>query len=152
MGKSRIRPIALGLLQHQGHIFVSKGKDTVKAETFYRFLGGGIDFGESSIDALKREFQEEIQAELTNIEYLTCLDNLFTCSGKPGHELIQLFRAQFVDSKFCQVQKTFRFVEGDSRAGRRGQRIDQALWIPISGVLSGEYRLVPASCHQYLSL
>ena len=148
----RIRPIALGLIEYGGHIFVSRGEDRKTKEPFYRFLGGGIDFGETSEAALKREFLEEVQAELTAVEYVTCLDNIFVYIGKPKHERIQLFRAQFVDSKFCQVQKTFRFVEGDSRAGRRGQRIDQALWIPISGVLSGEYRLVPASCHQYLSL
>ena len=142
MGKSRIRPIALGLLQHQGHIFVSKGKDTVKAETFYRFLGGGIDFGESSIDALKREFQEEIQAELTNIEYLTCLDNLFTCSGKPGHELIQLFRCDFADSGFYRLDHTYTLMEGEDK--------HDAIWIPIDQVCSGALNLVPKGCYPYI--
>lgn len=140
----RIRPIALGLIEYEGHIFVSRGEDRKTKETFYRFLGGGIDFGETSESALKREFLEEVQAELTAVEYVSCLDNIFVYNGKPKHELIQLFRAQFVDPKFCQVQETFRFVEGD--------RIDKALWIPISGVFSGEYRLVPPSCHQYLRL
>jgi len=41
-------------------------------------MGGGVDFGETSRDALQREFQEEIQAELTNIRHLGCLENLFT--------------------------------------------------------------------------
>lgn len=140
----RIRPIALGLIEHEGHIFVSRGVDPKTHEPFYRFLGGGIDFGETSQAALAREFLEEVQAELTAIEYVTCLDNIFVYNGKPKHELIQLFRAQFADPKFCQVQETFRFVEGD--------RIDQALWIETSRVLSGEYRLVPESCYQYLTL
>lgn len=139
----RIRPIALGLIEHDGHIFVSRGEDPKTHEPFYRFLGGGIDFGETSQAALAREFLEEVQAELTGIEYVSCLDNIFVYNGKPKHELIQLFRAQFVDAKFCQVKETFRFVEGD--------RIDRALWIETSRVLSGEYRLVPASCHRYLT-
>ncbi|MEM6867427.1 MAG: NUDIX domain-containing protein [Cyanobacteria bacterium P01_C01_bin.121] len=139
----RIRPIALGLIEHEGYLFVSRGKDPKTGESFYRFLGGGIDFGETSQAALEREFLEEVQAELTVIEHITCLDNIFVYNGKPKHELIQLFRAQFVDSKFFQVQETFRFVEGE--------RVDQALWIETSRVLSGEYRLVPESCHQYLN-
>ena len=143
MGKNRIRPIALGLIEHEGHIFVSNGNDSTSLEAFYRFLGGGIDFQESSEAALTREFQEEVQATLTHIEYITCLDNIFTYNGKPKHELIQLFRAQFVEASFYQLSQTFELIEGD--------RSESAFWIPIDKVRSGEYRLVPKSCIAYLN-
>lgn len=141
MGK-KIRAIALGLIEHNGHIFVSRGRDPVTEETFYRFLGGGIEFGETSAAALTREFMEEVQAALTAVEYITCLDNIFTYKGKPKHELIQLFRAQFVSSKFYQLEETFELVEGD--------RIEQAFWLATDKVFSGDCRLVPESCIQYL--
>ena len=139
----RIRPIALGLIEHEGHIFVSRGTDPKTQESFYRFLGGGIDFGEASQAALVREFLEEVSAELTAVEYVTCLANIIVYNGKPKHELIQLFRARFANPHFYQLKETFRFVEGE--------RIDQALWIETSRVFSGEYRLVPESCYQYLA-
>lgn len=142
MGKPRIRPIALGLIKYQGHIFVSKGKDTANDQEFYRFLGGGIDFGEPSVDALKREFQEEIQAELTNIQYLTCLDNIFTCHGKPGHELIQLFQCDFLDPSFYDLEHTYTLVEGKAK--------HDAIWIPVSQVRSGVMNLVPRNCQPYI--
>ena len=142
MGKPRIRPIALGLIQHQGHVFVSKGNDTVKNETFYRFLGGGIDFGETSVNALKREFKEEIQAELVNIEYLTCLDNIFVCNGKPGHELVQLFRCDFADARFYHLDHTYTLVEGKTT--------HDAIWIPVDKVRSGALHLVPENCHPFI--
>lgn len=139
----KIRPIALGLIEHQGHVFVSQGQDSKTHQTFYRFLGGGIDFGEPSAAALKREFMEEISAELTSIEYLSCLDNIFTLNGKPKHELIQLFRAQFVDAAFYQLDQRFDLVEGD--------RTSEAFWIEVAKVRSGQYRLVPETCLAYLS-
>lgn len=138
----RIRPIALGMIEHEGHVFVSKGRDRITQETFYRFLGGGIDFGETSQAALEREFVEEIQAALTGIEYLTCLDNIFTINGKAKHELIQLFRARFVDPAFYQLGETFELVEGDRR--------ETAFWLKVADIQSGEYRLVPESCLKYL--
>lgn len=138
----KIRAIALALIEYEGHIFVSKGADPKTGEVFYRFLGGGIDFGETSQAALVREFVEEVEAELTRIEYVTCLDNIFEYNGKRKHELIQLFCAQFADERFYQLDKGFRFVEGD--------RVDKAIWIPVSKVLSGALRLVPESCHAYL--
>ncbi|MEM8503094.1 MAG: NUDIX hydrolase [Cyanobacteria bacterium P01_D01_bin.1] len=139
----RIRPIALGLIEHQGHIFVSRGRDRVTEERFYRFLGGGIDFGETSAAALVREFQEEIKAELTDVEYLGCLDNIFTLNGKPKHELVQLFRARFVDRAFYQLDEQFDLVEGD--------RTTKAFWIKTADTLSGKCRLVPDSCLKYLT-
>lgn len=99
-----IRVIALGLIRDGERIFVSEGYDPVKQETFYRALGGGVDFGETSHAALKREFQEEIQAELTSIKYLGCIENLFTFNGRQGHEIIQLYQCDFVDSKFYQLE------------------------------------------------
>ncbi|MEM6450075.1 MAG: NUDIX domain-containing protein [Cyanobacteria bacterium P01_D01_bin.105] len=139
----RIRPISLGLIEHEGHIFVSQGEDLTTQETFYRFLGGGIDFGETSQAALLREFEEEIGAELIEIEYLTCLDNVFTLNGKPKHELVQLFRAKFADSAFYALEDRFRLVEGDL--------ITEAFWLAKERVMSGECRLVPESCLPFLS-
>ncbi|MGB3296070.1 MAG: NUDIX domain-containing protein [Phormidesmis sp.] len=139
----RIRPIALGLIEHEGHVFVSQGRDRLTQEPFYRFLGGGIDFGETSQAALEREFVEEIQAELTDIKYLTCLDNIFTLNGKAKHELIQLFRAGFVDPAFYQLGETFELVEGD--------RTETAFWLNTAQIRSGECRLVPESCLNYLN-
>ncbi|MBG1264953.1 NUDIX hydrolase [Nostoc sp. WHI] len=137
-----IRILALGLIRDGERIFVSEGYDPVKQETFYRALGGGVDFGETSRDALQREFQEEIQADLTNIRYLGCIENLFTFSGRQGHEIIQLYQCGFADSKFYQLESLV-FSESESHQHK-------ALWIDISRFKSGELRLVPEVFFEYL--
>ncbi|BAZ26034.1 NUDIX hydrolase [Kalymmatonema gypsitolerans NIES-4073] len=143
-----IRVLALGLIRDgkyakrtlRERIFVSEGYDPVKQQTFYRAMGGGVDFGETSLEALKREFQEEIQAELTNIRYLGCLENIFTFNGQSGHEIIQLFESDFVDPKFYQLDK-LDFSEGE--------RQKTALWVDINRFKSGELRLVPEQFLDY---
>ena len=137
-----IRVIALGLIRDGDRIFVSEGYDTVKQETFYRALGGGVDFGETSRAALEREFQEEIQADLTNIKYLGCIENLFTFNGRQGHEIIQLYQCDFVDSKFYQLES---LVFSESQTHKH-----KALWMDISRFKSGEFRLVPEVFFEYL--
>lgn len=136
-----IRVLALGLIRDGDRIFMSEGYDPVKQNTFFRALGGGVDFGETSLDALQREFQEEIQAELTNIQYLGCIENLFTFNGKPGHEIIQLYQCDFVDPKLYQIERTI-FAEGD--------RQKAALWVEVDRFKSGELRLVPEVFLDYL--
>ncbi|AUT03330.1 NUDIX hydrolase [Nostoc sp. CENA543] len=143
MGKKRdIRVIALGLIRDDERIFVSEGYDPVKQSTFYRALGGGVDFGETSLEALKREFQEEIQADLTNIHYLGCIENIFTYDGQPGHEIIQLYQCDFADSRFYQLESLV-FSEGENHQ-------HTALWIDISRFKSGELTLVPQEFFNYL--
>ena len=135
-----IRVLALGLIRDNQRIFVSEGYDPVKPLTFYRAMGGGVDFGETSLEALKREFQEEIQAELTNIRYLGCLENIFTFNGQSGHEIIQLFESDFVDPKLYQLDK-LDFSEGKEQK--------TALWVDVNRFQSGELRLVPEQFLDY---
>ncbi len=83
-----IRPIVLGITIKNNKILVSEGFDTVKNQTFYRCLGGGIEFLETSEIALKREFLEEIGANITINNFLGISENIFTYNGKNGHEII----------------------------------------------------------------
>ena len=132
--QGEIRVLALGLIQDGERVFISEGYDQVKQQNFYRAMGGGVDFGETSHDALQREFQEEIQAELTNIRYLGCLENLFSFNGKQGHEILFVYKCDFVDPKFYQLEQII-FAEGE--------RQKKALWVEVSRFKSGELLLVP---------
>lgn len=138
--QGEIRVLALGIILRGDRVFISEGYDPVKQQTFYRAMGGGVDFGETSIEALQREFQEEIQAELTNIKYLGCMENLFTFNGKSGHEILFVYECDFVDSKFYQLAE-LTFAEGE--------RKKRALWIQIDRFKSGELKLVPEQFFEY---
>ena len=139
--EGQIRVLALGLIKQGDRVFISQGYDPVKQQTFYRAMGGGVDFGETSFEALQREFQEEIQAKLTNISYLGCLENLFTFNGKQGHELLQVYQCDFADAKFYELESLV-FAEG--------KRQKTALWVDIALFKSGELLLVPEPFLQLL--
>ena len=65
-----IRPIVLGIARRENKILVSEGYDKSKNQTFYRCLGGGIEFLETSQEALKREFKEEIDIDIEIDDFL----------------------------------------------------------------------------------
>ena len=136
-----IRVLALGLIKQGDRTFLSQGYDSAAQQHFYRAMGGGVDFGETSLEALQREFREEIDAELTNIRYLDCLENIFVFNNKPGHEIIQLYQCDFADPKFYQL-KQIDFKEG--------KRKKTALWLNIPACLSGQIRVVPQQFLDYL--
>ncbi|HAZ45433.1 MAG TPA: NUDIX hydrolase [Cyanobacteria bacterium UBA11371] len=137
----KIMLLALGLIRWCDRLFRSEGYDPIKQQTFYRALGGGVDFGETSHAALVREFTEEIQAELTNIRYLGCLENLFVYNGQPGDEIIQLYHCDFPDSKFYQQEKLIYFTAGDEQ--------QKAMWVEVKRFTSGELKLEPEAFLDY---
>lgn len=94
---NQIRPLAICIFRNGDRILVSEGYDPVKRETFYRPLGGGIEFGERAEDALRREAREEIGAEIESPVYLFTLENIFTFNGERGHEIVMIFDARFAD-------------------------------------------------------
>ena len=93
-------PIGLTLIYFL--FLAAPGYDVVKKQRFYRPLGGGIEFGERAEDAARRELQEELGAELTDLRLLGTFENLFTYQGRPGHELIWLYEARFTDASLYE--------------------------------------------------
>ena len=94
-----IRALALAVIRKGSAILVHKGFDSNKQQYYYRPLGGGIEFGETYHDAIRREITEEISAELCNIMLLAWTENIFTYEGMQGHEIIALCNADFTDAE-----------------------------------------------------
>jgi ADP-ribose pyrophosphatase YjhB (NUDIX family) len=95
----RIRPLALALIRRGDEILVEGGRDDVKGETFFRLLGGGIDFGESGSEALRRELREELGSETDVERLLGALENIFTYEGEPGHEIALVYECRLRDPR-----------------------------------------------------
>ncbi|WP_242547961.1 NUDIX hydrolase [Amycolatopsis sp. MtRt-6] len=96
-GMPSIRPIVLAVIRRGDALLVFEAHDHVKGQTFCRPLGGGIEFGESSKEALEREFLEELGAAITVGRRLGVLENVFTWQDRPGHEIAFVFAAEFAD-------------------------------------------------------
>lgn len=95
-----IRPVVLGLAKKGNKLLVGEGFDNVKNQTFYRCLGGGIDFLEKAADALKREFLEEINVNVIIKNFLGISENIFTYKGKNAHELILFYSIDILDNEY----------------------------------------------------
>jgi len=93
----KIRPIAICVFQHDGRILAAEGIDPLKGQTFYRPLGGAIEFGEYSATTIARELSEELGAAVVDLRYLGALENVFTYNGQTGHEIVMVYDGAFAD-------------------------------------------------------
>lgn len=130
-----VRPIALAVIKRErlasAHaeedaILVFKGYDPHKDETFYRPLGGTIEFGELSAQTVARELHEELGLGLQDVQYLATLENIFTYRGQTGHEIVMLYSARLAEgSAQAHEQDQFQGAEDN------GQPFT-ACWMPLS--------------------
>jgi 8-oxo-dGTP pyrophosphatase MutT (NUDIX family) len=102
--KKRIRPLAICIFRHHDRILVAEGYDPVKDERFYRPLGGGIEFGEPSVETICRELREEIQVEVAreSLAFLGALENIFTFLGKVHHEIVLIYDGALKESRLYE--------------------------------------------------
>jgi 8-oxo-dGTP pyrophosphatase MutT (NUDIX family) len=100
MKKNRIRPLAICVFRNNNRILVHQGYDQLKKEYFFRPLGGGIEFGETSMDAVCRELMEELHVEVDkeSLKYLGTVENIFHFNGFPFHEIIMIYDGALCDS------------------------------------------------------
>lgn len=132
-----IRPIVLGLAIKENKLLVSEGFDKIKNQTFYRCLGGGIEFLEKSTDALKREFKEEINVEIVVKEFLGISENIFTYQGKDAHEHVFYYNIDISDKDYKN-----EYIVADDNG--------KAVWININEFKNGNKILYPEDVFKYL--
>lgn len=124
MKAGKVRPLAICVFSHQRRILVAEGYDSVKKQTFYRPLGGKIEFGEPSAQTVRRELMEEIGYEVGNLHYLATLENIFTYNGQKGHEIFLIYDGDFKDPGIYQLSE----IEGHEE----GHETLRAVWKPLS--------------------
>ena len=134
-----IRPIVLGLVRNGNKLLVSKGFDKSKKQEFYRCLGGGIEFLERSEEALKREFKEELNIEITVGKFLGISENIFNYKGKNAHELVLFYNAYIEDKDY---QEKYNLIDDDSET--------EAIWIDIDRFKNKKLILYPEQIFKYL--
>lgn len=120
MKKNRIRPLAICVFRNNDRILVAEGYDPVKKQSFYRPLGGGIEFGEYSEQTVHRELMEEIGAEIGELKYLGTLENIFIFNGETGHEIVLvydgvlnesgLYEQAVIEGKEADINESFEAV------------------------------------------
>lgn len=144
MSWEQIRPVALGVPFRDDEILVARYRDegvvskdeeprdtrtaseaSREGQTFYRPLGGGVEFGEGSDVGVRREFQEELGVDVSVTRRLATVENIFEYRGTPGHEVVFLYEVELEDDRYYQ-QDAFEAVEGNGETF-------PVRWKPVSG-------------------
>ena len=132
---NQIRSVSLCVFLNDNRILVFEGYDKVKDETFYRPLGGGIEFGETAEETVRRELMEEIQAEVEDVHFLGALENIFTFNGDSYHEIVMIHDGVLKESGLYEQA----VIEGEEANGD----VIRAIWMRLDEFGEGKSILYP---------
>ena len=137
-----IRAKSVCIFRHNGKVLLSEGYDPAKNEHYLIPVGGGIEFGETSEQAAKREVLEELGAKAHSFQLLGVRENLFTFNRVQGHEIVFIYEAQF-DNPALYLEPELRGLESN------GVELI-ARWFTQEQINSGHINIYPTGIESML--
>jgi ADP-ribose pyrophosphatase YjhB (NUDIX family) len=128
-----IRLIACAVILDGDRILVWDDLNPETGEVVAVPLAGGIEFGETGEEAIRRELVEEIGAVAGAVRYLGTLEDVFEWNGQARHEVHLVYEVELTDARITQLDH----VEVDDEGERYVAR-----WRPLGEFRDGT-RLVP---------
>jgi ADP-ribose pyrophosphatase YjhB (NUDIX family) len=117
-----IRPLAAAVIRDGNRILVWEDHDPETGEVVAVPLAGGIEFGETGAEAIRRELAEEIKATTTRVQYLGLLEDIFDWNRQKRHELYLIYDVELADAHIYEAEE-IEVDEGDGDVYRAHWRL-----------------------------
>ncbi len=131
---SKIRPIALCLFEHENRLLLQELWNAHEKIPYYRPPGGGIEFGEPALEAIRREMREELHSEIEEPQLLGVFENLFTIGPDQKHEVVFLYKSRLLKTELYQKEEVWIW-DGDPPT--------RAIWAPLEDLKAGALLFYP---------
>ena len=137
------------LLNEKKQVLVSD--EYIRGQYYTKFCGGGLEFGEGTLDCLKREFMEEMNLKIEVKRHIYTTDSFQKSAFNPQHQIISVYyevkaleqiavplrsrpfdfdEQQLKVYAEMQMTETFRFIDWEDFS-------KESVTLPIDKVVAG---------------
>ncbi len=136
-GRNFVRVRVAAIVVNDGHLLVQKPTDDPDA--CYAFIGGMYEVGDTLVERLRLEFEEETTAKVLSARYLFVVENRWRFRGQLIHGLEHYFEATIdhVEVRSREVHLAQHWLPIDTLTD-----VDLRPHIVRDAIASGEYRSV----------
>ena len=83
------------------------------AGEFWNMIGGRVQFGESSLEAAKRELKEELNIEVDNLTFINVSENFFEWLGSKQQEVLFVYKVVLSDEFEITSKDEFQCLDSN---------------------------------------
>lgn len=109
-----------GLLLDEGRVLVSD--ELIKGHKITKFPGGGLEFGEGTIECVIREFKEELNLNIEVVDHFYTADFFVASAFNPSSQVISIYyhvRAlEPINAKISELEFDFDPLKEEDQAFR----------------------------------
>lgn len=120
----RLNCRATGIIIHNNKVLLHHNTN----DTYYALVGGRVKTGESSAEAVVREFKEEIGKDIEIVQYVSTIENFFKTPKFKYHEITFVYQLEFTDENDKLIEDTIYNIEGGD------EKDVQYEWIDLSNI------------------
>ncbi|REJ05518.1 NUDIX domain-containing protein [Microbacterium bovistercoris] len=73
------------------HLVSRNAPSRENPQGYDRFVGGSVELGETHREAVIREVDEELGAQIRDLAFVGMVENIFRFDGELGHEIVALY-------------------------------------------------------------
>jgi len=132
--------IARAIVVQDGAVLVNQSRNAKTGEEYFALPGGHIDPGESSVDALEREFEEELDAKIAVYDLCFVSESIYAgrrVSETQRHELVLYFHGDLTSELACNGKEIIS-----------PEKDKNFQWLPLE--ILPDSNLLPESIKNYL--
>ncbi len=119
-----------GIFIKNGSILLSD--EVHKGKSFTKFPGGGLEWGEGSIETVQREVREELQVEVENIQHFYTTDFFVASSFNSSKQVISVYYTAELKN---EVSSSLLSNRPEKNLPEKGEWFK---WVPLANLLEGD--------------
>lgn len=118
-----IRTVSLCVIRRGEEILLEEFFDKTGNLTYYRPIGGTVEYGEPSKTTVIREVKEEIDADISEPKLIGIIENIFNYQNQIGHENDFIYEAELMNKSLYDMKEI---------DGIEGIKPFKAVWKPLN--------------------
>lgn len=129
------------LINEKNEVLVSD--ELIRGSYITKFPGGGLEFGEGTLECLKREFKEEMDLDIETGPHIYTTDYFQVSAFNPQHQIISIYYyVKALESiKVPLSDKPFVFSEKQMEIYKERQMIESFRFIPMAQLTEDDLSL-----------